>query len=102
MDRTEKLEMAAVRMTVDEILTRVRELCRCYGADEVLLFGSRAKGTDTDRSDFDLAVSGVEEFEELQEEIEELPTLYSFDVINLDTCRNEQLLEEIRKYGRKI
>ena len=36
------------------------------------------------------------------EEIEELPTLYSMDLVNLDTCKNQLLLEDIRQYGRKI
>ena len=34
--------------------------------------------------------------------VEELPTLYSVDLLNIDTCRNELLLEDIRQYGRKI
>ena len=66
------------------------------------LFGSRAKGTATERSDIDIAVSGVENFDLLAEKIEELPTLYSVDLLNMDTCRNQLLLEDIREYGRKI
>lgn len=34
--------------------------------------------------------------------VEDLPTLYSEDLLNMDTCRNELLLEDIREYGRKI
>ena len=55
-----------------------------------------------ERSDIDIAVSGVECFDELVEKIEELPTLYSVDLLNMDTCRNELLLEDIKQYGRKI
>ena len=29
-------------------------------------------------------------------------TLYSVDLLNLDTCRNDLLLEDIGQYGRKI
>lgn len=89
-------------MTVDEIMKSVTDLCGKYHAREAFLFGSRAKETATDRSDFDFAVSGVSDFDSLQEAIEDLPTLYSFDLVNMDTCRNDLLLEEIRKYGRKI
>ena len=71
-------------------------------ADEVILYGSRAKGTARERSDINIAVSGVECFDELVEKIEELPTLYSVDLLNMDTCRNELLLEDIKQYGRKI
>ena len=89
-------------MTSDEILQVVKSICESFHAREAILFGSRAKGTATDRSDFDIAVSGVKAFEVLEEAIDAIPTLYSFDVVNMDTCRNELLLEDIRKYGRKI
>ena len=55
-----------------------------------------------ERSDIDIAVSGVKEFDTLSDEVEDLPTLYSVDLLNLDTCRNDLLLEDIRQYGRKI
>ncbi len=32
----------------------------------------------------------------------QLPTLYSVDLVNMDTCKNELLLEDIRQYGREI
>ena len=89
-------------MKVEEVISRVAELCRQYDAQKVILYGSRAKGTALERSDIDIAVSGVECFDELVEKIEELPTLYSVDLLNMDTCRNELLLEDIKQYGRKI
>ena len=55
-------------MTADEVITRTAELCRKYRAREVILFGSRAKGTALERSDIDIAVSGVEKFDALLEE----------------------------------
>ena len=67
-----------------------------------LSYGSRAKHTARERSDIDIAVTGVEKFELLAEKIEELPTLYSVDLLNLDTCKNQLLLEDIRQYGREI
>lgn len=63
---------------------------------------SKAKGTARERSDIDVTVSGVEDFDLLLSEIDDLPTLYTVDVVNLDTCRNTLLLEDIRQYGRKI
>ena len=59
-------------------------------------------GTVRERSDIDIAVSGVDNFDELVEKVEDLPALYSIDLLNLDTCRNELLLEDIKEYGRKI
>ena len=89
-------------MKVEEVISRVAELCRRYDAQKVILYGSRAKGTAVERSDIDVAVSGVKDFDALSDEVEELPTLYSVDLLNLDTCRNDLLLEDIRQYGRKI
>ena len=86
----------------DKIIENVRKTGIKYKAGELILFGSRATGCETEKSDIDLAVSGVREFEKLKEEIEEIPTLLSFDIINLDTCRNDLLIKEIRTYGRKI
>lgn len=40
--------------------------------------------------------------EVIEEEVDNLPTLYSVDLLNMDTCRNELLLEDIKEYGRKI
>ena len=89
-------------MKVEEVISRVAELCRQHDAQKVILYGSRAKGTALERSDIDIAVSGVNDFDLLVEKIEDLPTLYSVDVLNMDTCRNELLMEDVRKYGRKI
>ncbi len=68
----------------------------------MILYGSRAKGTARERSDIDIAVTGVDDFDMLAKEVEDLPTLYSVDLLNLDTCRNQLLLEDIKEYGRKI
>lgn len=84
------------------MIKKIAELCQKYSADQGILFGSRAKGTALERSDIDIAVSGVVQFSALQEEIENLPTLFSVDIVDMDTCRNSQLLEDIRKYGKKI
>ena len=89
-------------MKVDEVIRETAKICRSFHAKEVILYGSRAKGTARERSDIDIAVSGVENFDLLTEKIEELPTLYSVDLLNMDTCRNQLLLEDIREYGRKI
>ena len=86
-------------MKVDEVIRETAKICRSFHAKEVILYGSRAKGTARERSDIDIA---VENFDLLAEKIEELPTLYSVDLLNMDTCRNQLLLEDIREYGRKI
>lgn len=89
-------------MTQEEILNNIVEICKEQKVQTAILFGSRAKGTAHEKSDFDVAVSGVEDIELLREKIEELPTLYSFDIVDLDECMNQLLKEEIARYGRKI
>lgn len=89
-------------MTVEEVIQETAKLCRSFHAKDVILYGSRAKGTARGRSDIDIAVSGVENFDLLVEKVEDLPTLYSVDLVDMDTCRNQLLLEDIRQYGRKI
>lgn len=89
-------------MDAEKVINEVVKLCKKFGAKEVILYGSRAKGTAMERSDIDIAVIGVENFDRLEEEVEDLPTLYTVDLLNIDTCRNQLLLEDIKQYGRKI
>ncbi len=91
-----------VFVRAEEVIQEVAKLCNSFHAKEVILYGSRAKGTARERSDIDIAVSGIEDFEALIEKVEDLPTLYSVDLVNMDTCKNQLLLEDIRQYGRKI
>ena len=89
-------------MTLDQIIERVKQIGEKYHAEQVILFGSFAKGTATKYSDIDIAVSGVKEMESFQQEIEEIETLRSFDIVDIEKCGNQLLLEEIKQYGRKI
>ena len=82
-----------ILLKAEQVIRETANLCRDFGAKEVILYGSRAKETARERSDIDIAVT---------EEVENLPTLYSVDMVNMDTCKNQLLLEDIRQYGRKI
>ena len=76
-------------MRAEEVIQEVAKLCNSFHAKEVILYGSRAKGTARERSDIDIAVSGIEDFEALIEKVEDLPTLYSVDLVNMDTCKKQ-------------
>ena len=89
-------------MSIDKILELVINKCKYYEVQEVILFGSWAKGTANERSDIDIAVRGVKDIEKLREDIEDIPTLRSFDIVDIENCKNELLLKEIEQYGRKI
>jgi predicted nucleotidyltransferase len=73
--------------------------------EEVVLFGSRAKGNYRPESDIDLAVRGIadeHEVEALANELDELPLPFLFDVKSLDAIRNPALLEHVRRVGKAI
>ena len=89
-------------MKVQEYIDAVREICARHGADRVILFGSRARGTNTPNSDFDLAVYGANGIYDIIDEIDLLPTLFSADVVDMDACANQALIEEVRRHGLLI
>lgn len=89
-------------MEIEEILEEIKKLCAQHLVREAYLYGSRAKGTQRARSDIDIAVRGARDFETLLWQVDEIPTLYTIDLLNLDTCRNQNLLEDIRLYGKKV
>ena len=45
-------------------------MCNEFQAKEVILYGSREKGTARERSDIDIAVSGVNDFEKVVKQLE--------------------------------
>jgi predicted nucleotidyltransferase len=68
----------------------------------VTLFGSRAKGTHSERSDVDLAVSGEVNplgAEAIAAELDELPLPYRFEVQALDHIAHRSLREHIQRVG---
>lgn len=70
-----------------------------HGVGRVTLFGSRAKGTNTERSDIDIAVSGGN-FDAFYSDIKEKTySLLSFDIVDLDSGVSEELIHEIEKNG---
>ena len=59
-------------MTADEVIKEVAELCRSFGAKKVIIYGSRVMGNARERSDIDIAVAGVEDFDLLREKVDAL------------------------------
>lgn len=69
---------------------------------EVILFGSRAKGTNQWQSDVDLAISGDVTplaAEAIAGELDELPLPYRFEVQPLDRIVHSPLREHIKRVG---
>lgn len=66
---------------------------------KVILFGSRARGTNSERSDIDLAISGGNALDFYYDVEEEARTLLMFDVVDLVKGISEALQAEIKKDG---
>ena len=76
--------------------------CRHAEIVSVTLFGSRAKGTHTERSDVDLAVSGdidTLQAEAIAAELDELPLPLRFEVQAMDHIHHRALLDHIKRVG---
>lgn len=88
--------MSDINRTYREIATRAKR----HHAKKVLLFGSRARGTNAPKSDIDIAVQGCEDFDGLADELqEELWSLLQLDIINLDENISPELRYEIERDG---
>lgn len=83
----------------DKVVQDIRALAQKCGIKKVILFGSRARGDNRERSDIDLAVSGGKTAEFVTSLDDEVWTLLLFDVVNLDGAVQPALLENIDREG---
>jgi len=71
--------------------------------ERVVLFGSRAMGTNTVTSDVDIALIGDEltltDQARIAEALEEIPMAQSIDLILYDSIRNTALERQINEHG---
>jgi predicted nucleotidyltransferase len=72
--------------------------------EAIYLFGSRARGTQRERSDIDLAIrcplAGVREWQEVLDIVEDADTLLRIDCVRLDAEPTESTLRlQIEKEG---
>ena len=82
-----------------QVQEEICQLAAQHRLHRVILFGSRARGDYHRASDIDLAVSGGDTVRFALRAEDELPTLLSFDIVNLDGPVQAELLESIRKEG---
>ena len=70
--------------------------------EQVVLFGSRAKGNFKNGSDIDFAVKGdidLKLLNKISHEIDDLLLPYQVDLVNLSTISHQDLLEHIKRVG---
>ncbi len=72
--------------------------------DEVILYGSRAKGNFKEGSDIDLTLKGkaidLEVLNSISSKLYDLPLPYMFDLSVFEQIENPELLEHIKRVGR--
>lgn len=84
-----------------KIYHQIANLGNVHGARKIVLFGSRARCDNRERSDIDIAVFGMpsELQVDFQEKIEQLPTLLDFDIVFVTKKTDLELLKNIEKDG---
>ena len=86
----------------DRVVRDITSFARKHNIERVVLFGSRAKGTHTERSDIDIAVCGGD-FDGFYWDIREnAHSLLSFDIVELDDGISDELKKEIERSGIAI
>ena len=90
----------------DNLFNELLNLFKKENIDKVILFGSRARNDYKNNSDIDLAIifnsNDNDNYIKLLTKLEELNTLFKFDVIDYNKITNATLKQEIDKDGITI
>lgn len=83
----------------DRIFRELSSFAQKHGVAKIVLFVSRDRGSNTERSDIDLAVYGGD-FDGFYWNVKEnIHSLLMFDMIQADQAISEELTEELKKDG---
>ena len=86
----------------DRIVREISFFAKKYSVTKIILFGSRARGTNTERSDIDIAVYGGD-FEHFYWDVKEkIHSLLMFDIVQADAKISDELKQEIESDGVTI
>lgn len=86
---------------LNELYRQIAVLGRKFGASRIVLFGSRARGDAQERSDIDLAVYDLPAgtWSDFEDAVDALPTLLSFDLIDMNHSISPELHANIERDG---
>ncbi len=92
--------MYGIRINLyNEIINVIKE----FGANKIILFGSRARGDFKESSDIDIAIEFLnndkDNFIKIQTKLEDLNTLYKFDIVDFNSLKEDKFKKEILKDG---
>lgn len=83
-----------------QVYLQIAQIAQRYSPEKVVLFGSRARGTNREKSDIDLAVYGCDSFGKLYDALnEELWSLLTLDIIDMRKDISPELQQEIMRDG---
>ena len=83
----------------DRVLRELSYFAQKYSIEKIILFGSRARGTNTERSDIDIAVYGGD-FDHFYWDVKEkVHSLLMFDIVQADVTISDELKQEIERDG---
>ena len=90
-----------------EIIIKINSVFNQYkNIDEVVIFGSRAKGNFRANSDIDLAIKSdnisLSTLQEIENKLEELYIPNTIDLIVYKNIKNEDLISHINRVGKKF
>ena len=86
----------------NRVIRDIRTFAEDNAVKKVVLFGSRARGDNGNRSDVDIAVYGGD-FNSFYWDIKEKThSLLTFDMVQMDTNVTEELKNEIKRDGVTI
>ena len=90
-------------VAIEQVYRQIEDIARAHGARRVVLFGSRARGDASPRSDIDIAVEGCVDFPSFYDDVQEnLWSLLEIDVVNLDGPVAPELQREIARNERTL
>lgn len=86
---------------MEKLYTLIAALGEKYHAEKIVLFGSRARGDNRERSDIDLAIYGMPEENRARfwSDVDDLPTLLKFDLVHITSHTDAEFLQNIEKDG---
>lgn len=87
-----------------ELLEEIIDICKRHAEiEKVVLFGSRARGDNSPKSDIDLAIYANSNFSDFIEDMENnTRTLLEFDFSNMCTVKDDFFIDQVNKEGITI
>lgn len=95
-------------MSIDldkRLVQNIQGIGQKYAIEQIVLFGSRARGDNKPKSDIDLAIFPLPEFNNrgrLTSDFDDLATLLKIDIVFIDKQSDPELLGNIGREGVTI